>query len=214
MIIWWLFDSFCASWWHHSWETFPHDEGPDNYNNCHGRPQQQGLWWISHTGPSSDLHLCAWGGHQPRVRNKYCKCRLIWCGKWSYEWVCYLPSFVNLFFSPLVLNVWLFRITVNQIEVKLPDVSKDHWRRRGFVDYIVLLDWFSSVTDLRLGTTLQSLKDALYKVNVCISVFFFLCTNLQYMWLVKWKKTNIIIRSSYYSNGFTLFTVGQPHHPA
>ncbi|XP_074522470.1 ubiquitin carboxyl-terminal hydrolase 8 [Halichoeres trimaculatus] len=54
-------------------------------------------------------------------------------------------------------------ITVNQIEAKLPEVSKDHWRRRGLVDYIVLLDWFSSVTDLKLGTTLQSLKDALFK---------------------------------------------------
>ncbi|XP_026175800.1 ubiquitin carboxyl-terminal hydrolase 8 isoform X2 [Mastacembelus armatus] len=54
-------------------------------------------------------------------------------------------------------------ITVNQIETKLPDVSKEHWKRRGFVDYIILLDWFSSVTDLALGTTLQSLKDALYK---------------------------------------------------
>ncbi|XP_056134354.1 ubiquitin carboxyl-terminal hydrolase 8-like [Lampris incognitus] len=54
-------------------------------------------------------------------------------------------------------------ITVNQIEVKLPEVSKEQWRRRGFVDYIVLLDWFSSICDLKLGTTLQSLKDALYK---------------------------------------------------
>ncbi|XP_036399789.1 ubiquitin carboxyl-terminal hydrolase 8 isoform X1 [Megalops cyprinoides] len=54
-------------------------------------------------------------------------------------------------------------ITVNQIEAKLPAESKDQWQRRGFVDYIVLLDWFSSVTDLKLGTTLQSLKDALYK---------------------------------------------------
>lgn len=54
-------------------------------------------------------------------------------------------------------------ITVNQIEAKLPEVSKEQWRRRGFVDYIVLLDWFSSVTDLTMGTTLQSLKDALYK---------------------------------------------------
>lgn len=54
-------------------------------------------------------------------------------------------------------------ITVNQIEAKLPEASKEHWRRRGFVDYIVLLDWFSSVTDLKLGTTLQSLKDALFK---------------------------------------------------
>ncbi|XP_062266019.1 ubiquitin carboxyl-terminal hydrolase 8 isoform X1 [Platichthys flesus] len=54
-------------------------------------------------------------------------------------------------------------ITVTQIETKLPDVSKELWRQRGFVDYIVLLDWFSSVTDLKLGTTLKSLKDALYK---------------------------------------------------
>ncbi|XP_034077166.1 ubiquitin carboxyl-terminal hydrolase 8 isoform X1 [Gymnodraco acuticeps] len=54
-------------------------------------------------------------------------------------------------------------IIVTQIEGKLPDASKEHWKRRGFVDYIVLLDWFSSVTDLKLGTTLQSLKDALFK---------------------------------------------------
>ncbi|XP_057703169.1 ubiquitin carboxyl-terminal hydrolase 8-like [Corythoichthys intestinalis] len=54
-------------------------------------------------------------------------------------------------------------ITVNQIEEKLPEVSKEQWNRRGSVDYVVLLDWFSSVTDLRMGTTLQSLKDALYK---------------------------------------------------
>ncbi|XP_061596330.1 ubiquitin carboxyl-terminal hydrolase 8 isoform X2 [Cololabis saira] len=54
-------------------------------------------------------------------------------------------------------------ITVNQIEAKLPEVSKDLWRQRGFVDYVVLLDWFSSVADLKLGTTLKSLKDALYK---------------------------------------------------
>ncbi|KAM9423971.1 LOW QUALITY PROTEIN: ubiquitin carboxyl-terminal hydrolase 8 [Salvelinus alpinus] len=54
-------------------------------------------------------------------------------------------------------------ITVNQIEANLPAASRETWKRRGFVDYIVLLDWFSSVTDLKLGTTLQSLKDALYK---------------------------------------------------
>lgn len=66
-----------------------------------------------------------------------------------------------------------FSITVNQIEAKLPDVSKDQWRQRGFVDYIVLLDWFSSVTDLKLGTTLQSLKDALFKVIVYVFNFGF-----------------------------------------
>uniref|UniRef100_A0A674AFN5 Ubiquitin carboxyl-terminal hydrolase n=1 Tax=Salmo trutta TaxID=8032 RepID=A0A674AFN5_SALTR len=54
-------------------------------------------------------------------------------------------------------------ITVNQIEANLPAASRETWKRRGFVDYIILLDWFSSVADLKLGTTLQSLKDALYK---------------------------------------------------
>lgn len=54
---------------------------------------------------------------------------------------------------------------MNQIEAKLPEGSKDPWRRRASVDYIVLLDWFNSVSDLALGTTLQSLKDALFKVG-------------------------------------------------
>ncbi|XP_078386307.1 ubiquitin carboxyl-terminal hydrolase 8 isoform X3 [Cetorhinus maximus] len=54
-------------------------------------------------------------------------------------------------------------ITVNQIELKLPEESKDMWRRRQFVDYIILLDWFSSIDKVQRGTILQSLKDALYK---------------------------------------------------
>ena len=33
------------------------------------------------------------------------------------------------------------------------------------MDYLVLLDWFSAVPDLKLGTPLRSLKDALYKVR-------------------------------------------------
>uniref|UniRef100_A0A8C0QIS5 Ubiquitin carboxyl-terminal hydrolase 8 n=1 Tax=Chelonoidis abingdonii TaxID=106734 RepID=A0A8C0QIS5_CHEAB len=54
-------------------------------------------------------------------------------------------------------------VTANWIEAKLPDSSKDPWKKRGHVDYVVLLDWFSSARDLQLGTTLQSLKDALFK---------------------------------------------------
>lgn len=54
-------------------------------------------------------------------------------------------------------------ITVNQIEVKLPGASLPQWKQRGNVDYIILLDWFSCVSDLKLGTTLQSLKEALFK---------------------------------------------------
>lgn len=54
-------------------------------------------------------------------------------------------------------------ITANKIEANLPDDSKDTWKKRGNVEYVVLLDWFSSAKDLQLGTTLQSLKDALFK---------------------------------------------------
>ncbi|XP_036122078.1 ubiquitin carboxyl-terminal hydrolase 8 isoform X3 [Molossus molossus] len=55
------------------------------------------------------------------------------------------------------------RVTANWIEANLPDDSKDKWMKRGNVDYVVLLDWFSSTKDLQLGTTLRSLKDALFK---------------------------------------------------
>ncbi|KAG8575576.1 hypothetical protein GDO81_009604 [Engystomops pustulosus] len=53
--------------------------------------------------------------------------------------------------------------TATKIESNLPDASKHLWNTRSHADYIILLDWFSSVTDLKLGTTLQSLKDALFK---------------------------------------------------
>lgn len=73
---------------------------------------------------------------------------------------------MDIFFVSLNLKCFIsLRITVNMIEAKLPEASKDSWRRRGFADYVVLLDWFSSVTDLQMGTTLQSLKDALFKVT-------------------------------------------------
>ncbi|KAM5235535.1 ubiquitin carboxyl-terminal hydrolase 8-like [Ctenodactylus gundi] len=54
-------------------------------------------------------------------------------------------------------------VTASWIEAHLPDDSKDMWKKRGTVDYVVLLDWFSSAKDLHLGTTLRSLKDALFK---------------------------------------------------
>lgn len=85
-------------------------------------------------------------------------------------WIDCLRCSVNIFFS--FCDFWI-RITVNQIETKLPDVSKEQWSHRGVVDYIVLLDWFSSVTDLKLGMTLNSLKDALFKVIVCVNLWVF-----------------------------------------
>ncbi|KFV09244.1 Ubiquitin carboxyl-terminal hydrolase 8 [Tauraco erythrolophus] len=54
-------------------------------------------------------------------------------------------------------------VTASWIEARLPEDSRDPWKRRGHFDYVILLDWFSSAEDLKLGTTLQSLKDALFK---------------------------------------------------
>ncbi|KAM7103633.1 ubiquitin carboxyl-terminal hydrolase 8 isoform 5-T6 [Ciconia maguari] len=54
-------------------------------------------------------------------------------------------------------------VTANWIEARLPEDSRDPWKRRGHFDYVILLDWSSSAEDLKLGTTLQSLKEALFK---------------------------------------------------
>ncbi|XP_035191453.1 ubiquitin carboxyl-terminal hydrolase 8 isoform X3 [Oxyura jamaicensis] len=54
-------------------------------------------------------------------------------------------------------------VTASWIEARLPEDSRDQWKKRGHYDYVILLDWFSSAEDLKLGTTLQSLKDALFK---------------------------------------------------
>ncbi|XP_064312395.1 ubiquitin carboxyl-terminal hydrolase 8 isoform X3 [Phalacrocorax carbo] len=54
-------------------------------------------------------------------------------------------------------------VTANWIEARLPEDSRDTWKRRGHFNYVILLDWSSSAEDLKLGTTLQSLKDALFK---------------------------------------------------
>ncbi|XP_035410684.1 ubiquitin carboxyl-terminal hydrolase 8 isoform X5 [Cygnus atratus] len=54
-------------------------------------------------------------------------------------------------------------VTASWIEARLPEDSRDQWKKRGHFDYVILLDWFSSAEDLKLGTTLQSLKDALFK---------------------------------------------------
>lgn len=74
-------------------------------------------------------------------------------------------SFLNF---ALIQMLIYFRVTANWIEAKLSDDSKDTWKKRGSVDYVVLLDWFSSAKDLLLGTTLRSLKDALFKVGALL----------------------------------------------
>lgn len=71
-------------------------------------------------------------------------------------------SFLN--FASIQMLI-CFRVTASWIEANLSDDSKDTWKKRGSVDYVVLLDWFSSSKDLLLGTTLRSLKDALFKVG-------------------------------------------------
>jgi len=70
-----------------------------------------------------------------------------------------------------------FRVTASWIEAGLPEDSRDPWKRRGQFDYVVLLDWFSSAEDLKLGTTLQSLKDALFKVGKFHILYAFISIN-------------------------------------
>uniref|UniRef100_A0A8C9VLJ9 Ubiquitin carboxyl-terminal hydrolase n=1 Tax=Scleropages formosus TaxID=113540 RepID=A0A8C9VLJ9_SCLFO len=86
------------------------------------------------------------------------------------KWVnnCIFDMCMKKLFLPFLtllqlVHLHVFRITVNQIEVNLPEESRGEWECRGLADYIVLLDWSSSAKDLKLGSTLRSLKDALYK---------------------------------------------------
>ncbi|XP_066270797.1 ubiquitin carboxyl-terminal hydrolase 8-like isoform X2 [Branchiostoma lanceolatum] len=53
--------------------------------------------------------------------------------------------------------------TVSVIEKDLPEDTRRQWDRRGQVDHIILVDWEGGVEDLSVGSTLQSLKDAMFK---------------------------------------------------
>jgi hypothetical protein len=54
---------------------------------------------------------------------------------------------------------------VKSIEKNLPDESRPLWEKRANVDYIVLMGWQSSLANLVPGNVINSLKDALFKVN-------------------------------------------------
>ncbi|XP_035668964.1 ubiquitin carboxyl-terminal hydrolase 8-like [Branchiostoma floridae] len=53
--------------------------------------------------------------------------------------------------------------TVSVIERGLPEDTRTQWDRRGQVDHIILVDWEGGAEDLAVGSTLQSLKDAMFK---------------------------------------------------
>ncbi|XP_014680667.1 PREDICTED: ubiquitin carboxyl-terminal hydrolase 8-like [Priapulus caudatus] len=54
-------------------------------------------------------------------------------------------------------------VTVQQIQIDLPEESKEAWLMRSKSDFIVLLDWQSRQEDVKLGKPLQNLKDAIFK---------------------------------------------------
>ena len=56
------------------------------------------------------------------------------------------------------------RVTVNHIEKNLPVESKVAWRSRSNVDYVVLFDWKCSASDIKPGSCIASLYDAITKV--------------------------------------------------
>ncbi|XP_064645435.1 ubiquitin carboxyl-terminal hydrolase 8-like isoform X2 [Lineus longissimus] len=55
--------------------------------------------------------------------------------------------------------------TVTYIEPELPAASKELWAKRGVMDYIILLDWNSNIDHLMPGTSLRTLKDAIFKFD-------------------------------------------------
>jgi len=66
-----------------------------------------------------------------------------------------------------VLGWFIFSsTTVTYIEKQLPPSSLPLWKQRGNIDDIVLLDWNSTFSDVQIGSTLQTLKDALFKVSI------------------------------------------------
>ncbi|XP_052096420.1 ubiquitin carboxyl-terminal hydrolase 8-like [Mytilus californianus] len=60
--------------------------------------------------------------------------------------------------------------TVNHIAKSLPEDSKSPWQQRGNLDHIILLDWSSKLEDCNIGTTVRTLKDALYKYDSTVII--------------------------------------------
>ncbi|GFR96126.1 ubiquitin carboxyl-terminal hydrolase 8 [Elysia marginata] len=56
--------------------------------------------------------------------------------------------------------------TVSHIQSKLPQDSLEIWQQRKHADFIVLLDWGSSLDQVKIGTPLRTLKDALFKFDI------------------------------------------------
>lgn len=70
---------------------------------------------------------------------------------------------------PVVINVPSEIIppgtTVPYIEKELPNESRKLWKERAEKDYIILMDWNSTLDKLQPGTVLKTLKDALFKFD-------------------------------------------------
>ncbi|XP_052267863.1 ubiquitin carboxyl-terminal hydrolase 8-like isoform X2 [Dreissena polymorpha] len=60
--------------------------------------------------------------------------------------------------------------TVSYIEKALPMDSLSLWKQRGNIDHIVLLDWNSRFENVKIGSSLQTLKDALFKYDSTVII--------------------------------------------
>ncbi|XP_052267867.1 ubiquitin carboxyl-terminal hydrolase 8-like [Dreissena polymorpha] len=60
--------------------------------------------------------------------------------------------------------------TVSYIEKALPMDSLSLWKQRGNIDHIVLLDWTSRFENVKIGSTLHTLKDALFKYDSTVII--------------------------------------------
>ena len=60
--------------------------------------------------------------------------------------------------------------TMTYIEKSLPEDSKSPWQQRGNVDHIIIMDWTSKLKDCNIGTTIRTLKDALFKYDSTVII--------------------------------------------
>jgi hypothetical protein len=74
-----------------------------------------------------------------------------------------------------LIFIFLYRTTMTYIEKSLPEDSKSPWQQRGNVDHIIIMDWTSKLKDCNIGTTIRTLKDALFKVRSMCYTYIYTC---------------------------------------
>jgi hypothetical protein len=63
----------------------------------------------------------------------------------------------------------LFRTIANRVEERLPSESRNLWRQRKGAEYVVLVDWWSSLRNVAPLSAIATLKTILLKWDVGVA---------------------------------------------